>query len=52
MIPYGFLCFNVTPASVLLIFDFFFVSSMFLMPLVDLGIHLEFMFVLQSASDT
>ena len=51
LIQDGFLCFCRTPASVLLIFVFF-VSPMFLMPLLDLAIQLEFMLVLQSASAT
>ena len=45
-------CVLMGPLLVFCWFLIFCVSSMFLMPLVDLGIHLEFMFVLQSASDT
>ena len=45
-------CVLMWPLLVFCWFLIFCVSSMFLMPLVDLGIHLEFMFVLQSASDT
>ena len=51
MIPCDFLCFNGTPANVLLIFDFLCVFYFFDAP-SGFGNSLEFMFVLQSASDT